>query len=220
MPTVMHTQKPNTATLRPSDPPDNRAANPPRPTPIAIRGDEESPGSRCCLEERLESLGVELVVAEVEGCIDGLERFKVDGHFLLLVLLCKDCTAVHNQTKFGDTVVQFEALLGRFDRREHREAVDAGLNVLRCTELIAKHLLGASDIVFWRQDERDHRGTVPARRARRQEEGGGVAPYQPHWGCETGFRKGGVQHGDKQGDDRVHQLVQELDTPHSTDAWA
>ena len=35
-------------------------------------------------QQRSERLGMELVVAEVQRCVDGLKRFKIDVHFLLL----------------------------------------------------------------------------------------------------------------------------------------
>ena len=58
---------------------------------------------------------MELVVAEVQGGVDRLERLKVDRHFLLLVVLGQNRAAVDNKTEFGDPVVEFETLLGRFD---------------------------------------------------------------------------------------------------------
>ncbi len=43
-------------------------------------------------------LGVELVVAEVQGGVDWLKRLKVDIDFLLLAFLCHNGTTVNNQT--------------------------------------------------------------------------------------------------------------------------
>lgn len=43
-------------------------------------------------------LGVKLVVAEVQGSVDRLKRFKVDVNFLLLAFLCHNGATVHNQT--------------------------------------------------------------------------------------------------------------------------
>ena len=45
----------------------------------------------------LERLGVELVVAEVERRVDGLERLKVNVDFALLVLVCQNGPAVDHQ---------------------------------------------------------------------------------------------------------------------------
>jgi hypothetical protein len=48
-------------------------------------------------EEFLEGFCVEAVVAEVEGCVDGLERLKVKVDLLLLALLGEDGTAVDDE---------------------------------------------------------------------------------------------------------------------------
>ena len=42
-------------------------------------------------------LGVELVVAEVERGVDGLEGLKVNVHFLLLAVLRQHSTAVQHK---------------------------------------------------------------------------------------------------------------------------
>lgn len=41
---------------------------------------------------------MELVVAEVQGSVDWLKRFKVNVNFLLLAFLCHNGATVHNQT--------------------------------------------------------------------------------------------------------------------------
>lgn len=43
-------------------------------------------------------LGVELVVAKVQGGVDWLKRLKVDINFLLLALVCHNGATVNNQT--------------------------------------------------------------------------------------------------------------------------
>lgn len=43
-------------------------------------------------------LGVELVVAEVQGGVNWLKRLKVDIDFLLLPFFCHNGATVHNQT--------------------------------------------------------------------------------------------------------------------------
>ena len=47
-------------------------------------------------EQSAEGLGVELVVAEVEGGVDGFERLEVNVNFLLLALVGDNSTAVDN----------------------------------------------------------------------------------------------------------------------------
>jgi hypothetical protein len=44
------------------------------------------------------NLSVEPVVAKVQRRIDGLEGFKVNGHFLFFVLISQDSTAIDHKT--------------------------------------------------------------------------------------------------------------------------
>ena len=47
-------------------------------------------------EQILQRLGVKLVVAKVEGCIDRLEWFEVDGHLLFFVVVGENSAAVND----------------------------------------------------------------------------------------------------------------------------
>ena len=107
---------------------------------------------------------MELVVTEVEGGVDWLERLEIDRNLLLFVLIREDSTTVDYETEFGYAVVKLETLLCRFDGGKDRETVHTRFNILCCTELITKHLLGASDVILWWEDEGNHRGTVSAER--------------------------------------------------------
>jgi len=49
-------------------------------------------------EQGSEGLRVELVVAQVQRRVDGLEWLEVYVHLLLLALLCDNCAAVDDQT--------------------------------------------------------------------------------------------------------------------------
>lgn len=49
----------------------------------------------------MSNLSVKLVVAEVQGGVDRLERFKVNVNFLLLAFLSHNGATVHNQTIGG-----------------------------------------------------------------------------------------------------------------------
>ena len=84
---------------------------------------------------------MELVVAQVERGVDGLERLKVDVDLLFLPLVRDDGPAVNDQAVRGAPVVQFQALLGGGDRAEDGEPVDAGLNVGRRPVLVRKHFV-------------------------------------------------------------------------------
>jgi hypothetical protein len=77
------------------------------------------------LQQVGESLGVELVVTQVQRRVDGLEGLEVDGHLARLAVLRHHLTAVHNQTVGRTSVVQFEALLGAGNGRQHGQAVHA-----------------------------------------------------------------------------------------------
>jgi hypothetical protein len=58
---------------------------------------------------------MELVVAEVEGGVDGLEGLEVDIDLALFAFAGDDFAAVDDEAVGGDSGVEFEALLGRRD---------------------------------------------------------------------------------------------------------
>ena len=80
-------------------------------------------------EQLTESLGVELVVTEVQRGVDWLERFEVNVNLSLLSFRGDDFTAVDNEAIWRDLVVELETLLGRGNRREDGQAIDTGLDV-------------------------------------------------------------------------------------------
>lgn len=81
-------------------------------------------------------LGVELVVAEIEGRVDGLERLEINVDLLLLSLGRDDGTAVDDETVGWHAVVQLEALLGGRDGSQDTQPIDATLDVAGSSELI------------------------------------------------------------------------------------
>ena len=83
------------------------------------------------LEELSEGLGVELIVAKVEGGIDWPERLEVDVDLSLLAFGCQDFTTVDDKSIWWDLVVELQALLGRGNGGEDGLSVDAGLDVRR-----------------------------------------------------------------------------------------
>jgi len=85
-------------------------------------------------EELVEVLGVELVVAEVEGGVDGLEGLKVNVHATLLSLVGHDGAAVEDETVLGALVVQLETLLGGGDGWKRAKRVRKGLGAKRRAE--------------------------------------------------------------------------------------
>lgn len=56
-------------------------------------------------------LGVEFVVTQIQGSVDGFERLKVDVDFLFFSLSRYNCTTVNNESIVGNSVVEFESLL-------------------------------------------------------------------------------------------------------------
>ena len=81
------------------------------------------------LQQLAQRLGVELVVAEVERGVDGLEGLEVDVDLALLAFCGDDFTAVDDEAIGRDLRVQLETLLGGGNGREDGETVDAGLDV-------------------------------------------------------------------------------------------
>lgn len=81
------------------------------------------------LEQLCQSLGVELVVTQVKGGVDGLERLEIDVDLSLLSFLGQDFTTVDDQTVRGDLVVQLETLLGRGNGGQDGLSVDSRLDV-------------------------------------------------------------------------------------------
>lgn len=71
--------------------------------------------------------------------IDWFMGFKVEGNFLLLAFIGKNCAYKENQTVRGHTVVKLKTLLGTGDSSEHGEPVHTRLYVGSCTILLCKH---------------------------------------------------------------------------------
>lgn len=65
--------------------------------------------------------------------------------------------------------VELQPLLHGRDRSEHRQTIDARFDVRRSTELIGQHLGNSRDLIFWRNDQRDHASAVAVRGGRKRE---------------------------------------------------
>lgn len=72
---------------------------------------------------------MELIVAEVERGIDGLEWLEVDVDSALFALAGDDFAAVDDKAIGRDAGVELEALLGRGDCREDRKTVHSGFDI-------------------------------------------------------------------------------------------
>ena len=64
---------------------------------------------------------MELVIAQVEGGVDGFEGLEVDVDLLLLPLLGHDGPAVDDEPVGRDLGVQFESVLDRGNSTEYRQ---------------------------------------------------------------------------------------------------
>lgn len=113
-------------------------------------------------QQLAEGLRVELVVAQVQGRVDGLERFKVNVDFALFALVGEDLAHEQHEAVGRAPGVQLQALLSRRDGAKHGQAVDAGLDVGRRAVLIRQHLVHLRDLRLWRQNEGDHGRAVAA----------------------------------------------------------
>lgn len=67
-----------------------------RPVETAVTVHDDESERFVVHEEFVEIFGVELVVAEVEGSVDGFERFKVDVYFAFFSFVCDYCSTVKN----------------------------------------------------------------------------------------------------------------------------
>lgn len=65
------------------------------------------------IQQLAQCLGVEFVVAKVEGGVDWLEGLEIDIDPSLLAFAGDDFTTVHDETIWRNFGVQLEALLGR-----------------------------------------------------------------------------------------------------------
>jgi hypothetical protein len=54
---------------------------------------------------------MELVIAQVERCVDWLEGFKINVYFFLFAFLSDNGTTIHHQTRRGNPRVQLEPML-------------------------------------------------------------------------------------------------------------
>jgi len=65
-------------------------------TAVTVHDDE----AECLVihEKFIEIFGVELVVTEVEGGVDGFEGFKVDVYFTFFAFVCDYCSAVEDKS--------------------------------------------------------------------------------------------------------------------------
>mmetsp|Transcript_61759 Transcript_61759/g.93244 ORF Transcript_61759/g.93244 Transcript_61759/m.93244 type:complete len:256 (+) Transcript_61759:579-1346(+) len=77
----------------------------------AVSVHDDEPELVVALQQLLQRLNVELVVAEVEGGVDGLEGLEVDRHLPLLSVLCQHRAAVKHQPVGRHLVVQLQTLL-------------------------------------------------------------------------------------------------------------
>lgn len=119
--------------------------------------DDESEGG-VVLQKLLESLGVELVVAQVERGIDRAEGLEGVGHLLFLSLLVQAGSAVHHETvgrntgepnneQFYADFLQLQLLLGGGNGAQHGETVHTGLNVGSSSILTSQHVGGVGNLV-------------------------------------------------------------------------
>mmetsp|Transcript_6851 Transcript_6851/g.12224 ORF Transcript_6851/g.12224 Transcript_6851/m.12224 type:complete len:314 (+) Transcript_6851:1921-2862(+) len=123
-------------------------------TSVTVHNDESE--GLVVHEEFVEVLGVELVVTEVEGCVDAFEGFEVDVDFLLLPIVGHDRAAVHDESVLGAFVVQFEPLLCAGDSAEDTETVHSTFNVRCRAVFIGEHFINLTYLCSWLDDERDH----------------------------------------------------------------
>jgi hypothetical protein len=65
---------------------------------------------------------MKLVVAQIKGCIDGFEWFKVNVHSFFLSVVSQNSSTVENKAVVRNSRVQFQLLLSRSDSTEYRQS--------------------------------------------------------------------------------------------------
>lgn len=91
-------------------------------------------------EQLSQGFGVELVVAEIQGGVDGFEGLKVNVDLALLAFRGQNFATVDNKSIGRDLVVELQSLLGRCDGRKDGLSVDTRLDVGGRAILFSKHL--------------------------------------------------------------------------------
>jgi len=81
------------------------------------------------LEKLTKRFSVELIVTQIQGRVDGLERLEVNINLPLLALGRNNFTAVYHEPVRRHFVVQFETLLSRCDGGQNGLTVDSRLDV-------------------------------------------------------------------------------------------
>jgi len=111
-------------------------------------------------EKFIEILRVELVVAEIQGRVDGSEGFEVDVDLAFFPVFGDDGPAVHDQSVGRALVVEFQALLRGGDGAQDTQSIDARLDIGGGSVFVAEHFVDAGNLVTGGDDERDHRRSV------------------------------------------------------------
>lgn len=123
----------------------------PEQTPIPVH--HHKPKPVLSRQQPTQVLSVEFAVTELNGNIDRSLRFEVNDH-LLLALFSHDHAHLEHEAVFGTTGVQFESLLRRHDRVQHRLPRALGLDV-RCNPVfLCQFYNSVTYLLFGRNDYR------------------------------------------------------------------
>lgn len=72
---------------------------------------------------------MELVVAQIQRSIDGLEWLKIDVYSLLLAIIRQNGPTVNNQTVIRNSGIQLKLLLRRGNSTQHRQSEEIAMRV-------------------------------------------------------------------------------------------
>jgi hypothetical protein len=81
-------------------------------------------------------LGVELVVAQIQRSVDGLEGFKVNVNLLFLPFRGHNGSTIDHEAIVRDPGVKLEPLLCGGNGAQHRQPVHSALDVGGCAKLV------------------------------------------------------------------------------------
>ena len=107
------------------------------------------------LHQLCERLCVKFAVTQIHGSIDRFEGLKINGQFLLLVVLGKNFATKNDETIWRSPVVLLESLLGGSDGGQHWQTIDTRLDARGRAIFLRQHFVRQIDVLLRVQNQSD-----------------------------------------------------------------